>query len=161
MSRRAKILAGIALGLLWAVAVVILPGLGKQPFVPLNLALIYAFLPGGIFLILVIGRVAQRRFFDDSIIDGEPFAPGSAAEIDQRVLTNTVEQMLLALLVWPFAASWLGGQTVIVMGVAMGVARLAFWIGYHLSPPLRAFGFAATFYPTILALLWTLWKLLG
>ena len=159
--KRTKILFGMALGALWAVAVVVLPGLGPQPFVPLNLALVYAFLPGGLFLILVIGRLAQRRFFDDAIIDGEPFALGSGAEIDQRVLTNTVEQMLLALLIWPFAASWLGGQTVIVMGVAMAVARLAFWIGYHLSPPLRAFGFAASFYPTILAVVWTLWKLLG
>ena len=159
--KRTKILIGMALGALWAVAVVVLPGLGPQPFVPLNLALVYAFLPGGLFLMLVIGRLAQRRFFDDAIIDGEPFAPGSGAEIDQRVLTNTVEQMLLALLIWPFAASWLGGQTVIVMGVAMAVARLAFWIGYHLSPPLRAFGFAASFYPTILAVVWTLWKLLG
>lgn len=161
MSKRARILLGMALGAIWAAAVVILPGLGPQPFVPLNLALIYAFLPGGIFLILVIGRLAQRRFFDDAIIDGDSFPPGSGAEIDQRVLTNTVEQMLLALLIWPFAASWLGGQTVIVMGLAMGVARLAFWIGYHLSPPLRAFGFAASFYPTVFALLWTVWKLLS
>lgn len=159
--KRKKILIGMLLGALWAVAVVILPGLGPQPFVPLNLALIYAFLPGGIFLMLVIGRLAQRRFFDDATIDGDAFAPGSKSEIDQRVLTNTVEQMLLALLIWPFAASWLGGQTVIVMGVGMGVARLAFWIGYHLSPPLRAFGFAASFYPTILALVWTFCKLLA
>lgn len=160
MKKRARIGAGMALGMIWALAVVILPGLGPQPFIPLNLALIYAFLPGGVFLMLVIARLAQRRFFDDAIIDGESFAPGSGAEIDQRVLQNTVEQMLLALLVWPFAASWLGGQTVIVMGIAMGVARLAFWVGYHLSPPLRAFGFAASFYPTIVALIWTVWKLM-
>lgn len=159
--KRTKIVFGMALGALWALAVVILPGLGPQPFVPLNLALIYAFLPGGLVLMLVIGRLAQRRFFDDASIDGEPFAPGSGGEIDQRVLANTVEQMMLAVLIWPFAASWLGGQTVIAMGVGMGVARLAFWIGYHLSPPLRAFGFAASFYPTILAFAWTLWKLLG
>lgn len=161
MSKRVKILLGMALGALWAVAVVVLPGLGTQPFLPLNLALIYAFLPGGLFLVLVIGRLAQRRFFDDTIIDGEAFAPGSGAEIDQRVLQNTVEQMVLALLLWPFVASWLGAVTVIVMGIALGIARLAFWIGYHLSPPLRAFGFAATFYPTVLAVLWTVWKLLG
>lgn len=160
MGKRARIVLGMTLGALWAAAVVILPGMGPQPFVPLNLALIYSFLPGGLFLMLVIGRLAQRRFFDDAIIDGEPFAPGSGAEIDQRVLTNTVEQMMLALLIWPFAASWLGGQTVIVMGLAMGVARLAFWIGYHISPPLRAFGFAASFYPTVLAVVWTLLKLL-
>ncbi len=160
MARRIKIGIGMALGALWAIAVVILPGLGPQPFIPLNLALIYAFLPGGLFLVLVIGRIAQRRFFDEAIIDGEAFAPGSGAEIDQRVLQNTVEQMVLALLLWPFVASWLGAVTVIVMGIGLGIARLAFWIGYHLSPPLRAFGFAATFYPTVLAVVWTVWKLL-
>ncbi len=42
------------------------------------------------------------------------------------------------------------------MGVGFGVARLAFWIGYHRSAPARAFGFAATFYPTVLATLWAL-----
>ncbi len=161
MTRRKKILAGMVLGALWSVAVVWLPGFGPQPFIPLNLALIYAFVPGGLFLLLVIGRLAQRRFFDDVIIDGGPLTPGSAAEIDQRVLVNTVEQMVLALLLWPFVATGLGAVTVIVMGVALGVARIAFWIGYHLSPPMRAFGFAATFYPTALATVWTIWRMVN
>ena len=159
MGKRRKILLGMVLGALWAVAVVVLPGLGSQPFLPLNLALIYAFLPGGFVLALVIARLAARRFFDDATIDGAPFAPGSGGEIDQRVLQNTLEQMVLALLIWPFAASWLGAVTIIVMGVAMGIARMAFWIGYHVSPPLRAFGFAASFYPTLFAVAWTVWKL--
>ena len=73
--KRTKILIGMALGAFWALAVVVLPGLGPQPFVPLNFALVYAFLPGGIFLMLVIGRLAQRRLFDNEIIDGEPSRP--------------------------------------------------------------------------------------
>ena len=44
------------------------------------------------------------------------------------------------------------------LGVAFAVARLAFWAGYHMAPPLRAFGFAATFYPTVLVALWALWR---
>ncbi|MDJ0640317.1 MAG: MAPEG family protein [Paracoccaceae bacterium] len=159
MRKRLRILIGMTLGALWAVAVVIGPGLGPQPFIPFNIALIYAFLPGGIVLALMIARLAARRFFDDAIIDGEVYPPGSPGEFDQRVLSNTVEQMLLALLIWPFVATWLGAVTVIVMGVAMGVARLAFWIGYHVSPSLRAFGFAASFYPTVLAALWTVYRL--
>ena len=161
MKKRLRIQIGMTLGALWAVAVVIAPGLAPQPFIPFNIALIYAFLPGGVLLILMIARLAARRFFDDAIIDGQPFPPGSPGEIDQRVLTNTVEQMLLALLIWPFVATWLGAVTIIVIGVGMGFARLAFWIGYHLSPSLRSFGFAASFYPTVLALLWTLWRLVS
>ena len=160
MSKRKKILIGMVLGAIWAVLVVWAPGRGPQPFIPLNLALIYAFVPGGLVLLLVIGRLAERRFFDDEIIDGDPIPRGSPAEIDHRVLVNTLEQMVLALLLWPFAITYLGAVTVIVMGLAMGVARLAFWIGYHLSPALRAFGFAATFYPTVLATAWSLWRLL-
>ena len=67
--------------------------------------------------------------------------------------------MVLALVLWPFAMTSLGAVTVIAMGLAFGVARLAFWVGYHLSPPLRAFGFAASFYPTVLATLWSIWRL--
>lgn len=159
MSKRVKVLLGMALGLVWSVAVVWLPGQGPQPFVPINLALIYAFLPGGLLMVLMIGRIAARRFFDDDTIDGAPFAVASRAEVDQRVLTNTMEQMVLALLIWPFVSTVLGAVTVIVLGLSMGIARLLFWVGYHLSPPLRAFGFAASFYPTVLAALWSLWRL--
>ncbi len=49
-----------------------------------------------------------------------------------------------------------GPGVVTCLGIGFAVARLAFWIGYHISPPLRAFGFAATFYPTIIALVWAL-----
>jgi len=156
--KRGKMLAGGIAGTIWAVAVVWLPGQGAQPFIPLNLALVYAFLPGGLFMALLIGRIATRRFADDAIIDGDPLPPGSAADIDQRVLTGTIEQMVLALLVWPFVAMQLGSVTVIVMGLAIAVARLAFWIGYRVSPSLRIFGFAASFYPTVLAALWCLLK---
>lgn len=154
MTRRGTIALGMALGGVWALGTVFLPLAAPQVFLPLNVALILAFAPGGLFLMLVIGRIAQRRFFDDEIIDGQPLPWGSPAEIDQRVLTNTVEQMVLALALWPFVAMVLGGQVVVVMGLAFAVARAAFWIGYHRAPPLRAFGFAASFYPTILGTLW-------
>lgn len=160
MNKRGKILIGMLLGAIWAIAVVLLPARAPQPFIPLNLALIYAFVPGGLVMLLMVGRLAQRRFFDDETIDGARFVEGSAGEIDQRVLSNTFEQMVLALLLWPFVVTLLGAVTVIVMGVAMALARLCFWVGYHMSPPLRAFGFAASFYPTILATLWTLWRLI-
>ena len=158
MSKRAKIGLAMVLALLWSLAIVWLPTTLKPPFIPLNTVIIMAVLPGGLVMLTLIARLAQRRFFDDDIIDGAPFPPGSGAEIDQRVLGNTIEQLMLAIVLWPFIALTLGGLVVLVMGVGFGVARLAFWLGYHLSPPLRAFGFGASFYPTVLAALWAVLK---
>ncbi len=160
MSGRQKMLLGGGLGALWSILVVWLPGQGAQPFIPINLALIYAFVPGGLVMMLVILRIAERRFFSDELMDGAEPEPGSAAAIDRRVLSNTMEQMVLALVLWPFAVTYLGAVTVIAMGLSMGVARLAFWVGYHISPSLRLFGWSASFYPTVLATLWSLWRLL-
>ncbi len=148
-----------ALGVLWALAVVVIPGMGPQPFIPVNLALIYAFAPAGLVLALMIGTLAARRFFNDEIIDGNPLPEGSRAQIDQRVITNTVEQLVLALCLWPFAAMQLGALTLIALGVSFAIARLVFWAGYHIAPSLRTLGFAASFYPTLFAAIWCLWRL--
>ena len=155
-AKRRLILAGMAAGLLWALALVGGIQAANPAFVPLPIAMPLAMLPPGLVMAAVIARLAQRRFFDDAIIDGATFAPGSGAEIDQRVLTNTTEQVVLALVLWPFVAVTLGGAVVIAMGIGFAIARLAFWIGYHASPPLRGFGFAGTFYPTLVATFWAL-----
>lgn len=155
MGQRAKILIGMALGLLWALGIVWGTQRAGLPFIPAPIAIPGAMIGPGIVLLLVIGRLAQRRFFDDALIDGHDFAPGSSAWIDQKVLANTVEQSVLALLIWPFVSMTLGGAMVLVMGVAFVIARLLFWLGYHLSPALRSFGFAATFYTTIVAAFWS------
>lgn len=149
-------LAGGTAGTLWSLAVIWLPGQGPQPFVPVNLALIYAFLPAGLILMLMIGRIALRRFNNEELMDGSAPEKGAPADIDQRVLRATIEQCVLALMLWPFIAMSLGSVTVIAIGVSFGIARLVFWGGYHLSPPLRMLGFAASFYPTVLGTLWSI-----
>jgi len=154
MPKRMKIAIGMGFALLWSIIIVWWPQTLSLPFMPLNTVIIMAVLPGGLVMLALIGLLAQRRFFDDRIIDGQAFAPGSRADIDQRVLTNTLEQLVLCFVLWPFVALTLGGLVVQVMGIGFGVARLLFWLGYHVSPPLRAFGFGATFYPTVLATLW-------
>lgn len=161
MTKRIVIAVSMALGLVWAVAVVWLPQRLGLPFIPAPVAVPGALILPGLFLVLVIGRLAQRRFFDDTIIDGADFAPGSGAWVDQKVLTNTVEQLVLALVIWPFVANSLGGAVVLAMGFAFAAARLLFWIGYHIAPPLRGFGFAATFYPTVVAAIWSVFAWLG
>lgn len=159
MSYRLKMLVGGGLGMIWALAVVIVPGLGPQPFIPVNLALIYAFAPVGMIMALMTLTIAIRRFRSEARADGSPFPVGSGGDIDQRVLSNTVEQMVLALLLWPFAAMQLGAVTLIVLGIAMALSRLIYWLGYHVSPLLRLFGWSAGFYPTVIATLWCILKL--
>lgn len=150
--KRRVIAASMALSMLWAFAMV---WWGRGPGEALP-SMAKAFLPGGLAMAAMVGRLAQRRFFDPGIIDGEPFVTGSGAEIDQRVLTNTAEQLVLAMALWPFAGLVLGWGLLPWLGVSFGVSRVLFWVGYHLSPPLRGLGFAASFYPTVVAALWAL-----
>ncbi len=160
MQKRKTIAIGMAGGAAWALAVLVGAALFvKLPVFALMPTIMTAFLAPGLVTIAMIGRLAQRRFFDDAIIDGQLLA--GAAEIDQRVLNNTVEQLVLALAVWPAAAVLLGGEgpgVILVLGIAFALARVAFWVGYHRAPPLRAFGFAASFYPTVLVALWAIWR---
>lgn len=154
--KRRIILFGMVAGALWALAVLLGPVLLEIPYLPAPLALPGAFLAPGLVLAAMIGRLAARRFFDDALIDGQDPAPGSPGWVDQRVLINTLEQLALALAVWPFVAVTLGGAAAIALGLSFALMRLLFWAGYHLSPPLRSLGFAGTFYPTVLAGLWAL-----
>lgn len=155
-ARRGTILAGMTAGALWALAVVFGPALIDLPFLPPPIALPGAFLAPGLVLAAMVGRLAQRRIFGDAVIDAGATAPGSPAEIDRCVLRDTVEQLVLALAIWPFVALTQGGAAAIALGLSFALMRLLFWIGCHLSPPLRGLGFAGTFYPTVLAGLWAL-----
>ena len=153
MDDKRRVIAGsMALAMLWSIGLVWW-GRSEAEMLP---ALVTGFLPGGLVMGAMIGRLAQRRFFDSTIIDGEPFVAGSGAEIDQRVLTNTTEQMVLALALWPFAGHVLGWGLLPCLGLSFAGARLLFWVGYHRAPPLRGLGFAASFYPTLVAALWAL-----
>lgn len=163
MEKRRRIALGMAGGLVWAGALLAVAAVFvRLPVFALIPTIMTAYLAPGLVLLAMIGRLGNRRFFDDAIIDGGPLT--GAAETDRRVLQNTVEQLVLALAVWPAAAVLLGADgpgVIVTLGLGFAVARLAFWAGYHRSPPLRAFGFAATFYPTVLVALWTLWRLLA
>ncbi|MGB3243099.1 MAG: MAPEG family protein [Sulfitobacter sp.] len=160
IGKRPKILVGMFAGLIWGVCVLwygsTLPE--PQPGFDVLHPMAVAMFPAGLVSILMVGRLAQRRFFDDERIDGDPFKSGSGGDIDQRVLTNTIEQIILALCIWPLAGGLYGTGVIAALGFNFAVARILFWVGYHISPPLRGLGFAATFYPTVLAALLCLWK---
>jgi len=162
MSKRAKILIGMGLGALWGVGLIWIGTTQVAlPIFTYTWTLALAFMFPGLALAAMIARLAQRRFFDDGLIDGAPPLGNSGADIDTRVLQNTLEQLALALALWPatgFILAVKGPGVVLMLGIGFAVARIAFWVGYHVSPALRAFGFAATFYPTLLALGWAgLW----
>ncbi len=160
MTRRPAMVAWGTAGGVWTLTILSwgYAGWGLPQGFPATLIL--GALPVGLVLAAMIGRLAQRRFFDDTIIDGQPFPPGSGAEIDQRVLTNTFEQALLAVLIWPAAGLLIAPAMPVALGLGFAVTRLAFWAGYHAAPHLRVFGFAGTFYPTVLAGLWAAWQTL-
>jgi len=160
MDKRQGNLIGIAAGLVWAVALLVLAAVFvRLPVFTLIPTIMIAFLAPGLVMAAMAGRLALRRL---------RAAPGIAAgtsvaakRTDVRVLRDTVEQMVLALAVWPAAAVMLGAVgpgTIVVLGAGLALARLAFWAGCHHAPALAAFGFAASFCPTVLVALWALWE---
>ena len=156
MTQRIPILIGAGAGLVWAFAVVFGAWSTITVFLPPAIALPGALIAPGLVMAAMVGRLALRRFSDAGLSDGEAYRQGTPGWTDQRVLADTVVQAALALLIWPFVALVLGGGLVLVMGFALALSRVLFWIGCHHARPLRAFGFAATFYTTVVAGLWSI-----
>ena len=148
-----------AAGLIWAIAVL---WIGRQITVPIALiqpVLMGALFAPGLVLAAMLGRIALRRVFDPTLIEGQRPPPGTAADVDARALQNTIEQLVLALCIWPLVGFSLGAGMVLALGLGFAVARVIFWIGYHRSAAFRIFGFGASFYPTVLAGLWVVARL--
>lgn len=83
--------------------------------------------------------------------------------VNQRVLSNTVEQLVgfapsLLAVAAGVSPGWM--PFVVAAGLVFALARLAFWGGYMLGPLLRAPGMSATFavnVSTLLAAIWVWW----
>jgi uncharacterized membrane protein YecN with MAPEG domain len=88
---------------------------------------------------------------------------GASLQVNQRALTNTVEQLAgfaPALLAAAAGVSSDGMRFVVAAGVVFAAARLVFWGGYLLGPMMRAPGMAATFavnVATLVAAIWVWW----
>lgn len=116
-------------------------------FEALALALMLAALP----FFAGIANAARLRHFTSNI-DGSAPAAGSSLDLGLRFVTNTAEQLILFSIAGFCAATFASSQAVTflpVMGLWFIIARTAFFIGYRINPLSRAFGFAATFHPTI------------
>ncbi|RHW17670.1 MAPEG family protein [Sphingomonas gilva] len=104
-----------------------------------------------------IARVAWLRFHTPSAIDagGADDPTDAALQRGQAILQNTLEQAALAALVLIGLAVALDRSALAIAALAglFSIGRTLFWAGYAGGAAARAFGFALTFYPSMLALL--------
>lgn len=110
---------------------------------------VVAWLAGG------IANVARLRFFSPTDIAGSGRTDASTAVRDaSAVLQNTLEQVALAVPVHIAAAVMIERSATlsIALGLMFTIGRTAFWRGYSHGAQARAFGFAMTFYPTLVTL---------
>jgi hypothetical protein len=105
---------------------------------------------------VMVGAVAQRRFFSAEDIGGSASGGGGAGiKRANAVLQNTLEQVVLAVASHAGLASVLPGRFLVVVPGLVAlfcVGRLLFWLGYRGGAGSRAFGFGLTFYPSMGAL---------
>ena len=158
MSRASKVLVGGGGGVAWGIAVLWVGSTQLEiPIFTRPLIVPFFFLAPGLVILAMVAALGLRRFWDDDLDYGAPPYPGSATETDQRVLRDTIEQAVLALCLWTpisFLLPETGLGIVICLSISFAIARLLFWVGFHISPLLRTLGFTATLFPTILAMIW-------
>ena len=112
-------------------------------------------------LMIVISAIANARFMSDAI-DPTRGSESKAMEIDRRVAENTLEQnfiFLIASLTLSTVVPLQYLQVVWACAIVFVAARLAFWIGYRLSPLYRAPGMAATSYMNLGMVVYALFRI--
>jgi uncharacterized membrane protein YecN with MAPEG domain len=158
------VLNRMMVGLLIALAIVIGSGVGNPLGFPAGMSLIerlavaaHCSLVPGLFMIIAVARMARQRFFSPEDIDGGVTSTDTPrAQLLQTLLQNTLEQSLIALLVYlgwalTMPATWLSVVPVAAMAFAIG--RILFFLGYEEGAPSRALGFAMTFYPSVVMMI--------
>lgn len=112
-------------------------------------------------LAAAIGDVARRRFFSARDIAGAATTDAPSPEVvaARAVLQNTLEQTVLAIGAHLALTATLERSQVPVAALAglFVAGRVLFHAGYVHGAAARAFGFALTFYPSVLALAAALW----
>ena len=107
-----------------------------------------------VFLMASIARLARFRFFSPEDIDGSALSNAThEASVLQSLLQNTLEQLLMTAMVysiWVFTmpTAWL--SVLPLCSLLFAIGRITFFKGYAKGAPARAFGFALTFYPSVL-----------
>ncbi|MEH6452241.1 MAG: MAPEG family protein [Psychromonas sp.] len=162
--KQSGVLKGMAAAMLTSIIVILL----AITFDPLNYSLIsqsserltvlgISLILPTLFLIASIGRLAKFRFFSPEDIDGSGLTSATnEALILQSLLQNTLEQFVITFAVYTawallMPSAWL--SVVPLCSVLFAMGRIAFFKGYSGGAPARAFGFALTFYSTVLMFL--------
>jgi len=100
-----------------------------------------------------IGRVAKHRFFTAEDIDGAGLTKASArAKYLQAILQNTLEQVILATIVYVGWAALMPAEMLSVIplaAVAFLIGRFLFFGTYKDGPSARAIGFTLSFYVSV------------
>ncbi|HEY0179453.1 MAG TPA: MAPEG family protein [Dokdonella sp.] len=147
----------MALGLLLSIAALAaaprsFDGIAADVAVPVCLLL--PMLP----LAIAVARLAAHRFFTPADIDGSGLTAGTApARLLQALLQNTLEQVALAVPTYAaalYAAPATAGRASVAAACLFLLGRVLFFARYRHGAAARALGFALTFYPTVLLLLW-------
>lgn len=106
-------------------------------------------------LAATIGNVARLRFVSANDIAGSA-STTSTADVSRAnaILQNTLEQVVLAVPIHVTLAVLIKSSVPLVVALAsfFAIGRFLFWIGYAKGARSRAFGFALTFYPSIIGL---------
>ena len=128
---------------------------GSDPTSRIALASWAVLLPAAT-LFVCIARLAAHRFFTPEDIHGSGLTGGTErAKLLQSLLQNTLEQCCLAIPVYLATAILAPASLLPVVptaAVMFLVGRGLFFVGYAQGAPSRAYGFALTFYPTLLLL---------
>ena len=162
--KQSGVLNRMMVGLLIALTIVIGCGVGNPLGFPAGMTLIdrlsvavQCTLVPGLFMMIAVARMARQRFFSPEDIDGGVTSTDTPrAQLLQTLLQNTLEQSLIALLVYlgwalTMPATWL--SVVPVAALAFAIGRILFFLGYEQGATSRALGFAMTFYPSVVMMI--------
>jgi hypothetical protein len=147
-----KSLLGSAIGIMVAMALWfglarILP-LGAAAGMPLRIGLAVAALLPAVSVLDLMIVVQMGLRVRAGALDPLSGRDGRLLQVNQRVLTNTVEQLAgfaPSLLAVAAGAPPVWMPSIVAAGIVFAVARLVFWAGYMLGPLWRAPGMAASF----------------
>jgi uncharacterized MAPEG superfamily protein len=112
----------------------------------------FAMLPA----VVAICVVAAQRL-DPNMMVGRVAKPNTALDINTRFVLNTFEQFTVFLVAIAVVALYSDPAQARALPLLTGLfvlGRILFWVGYHRSDYLRAFGFGVTFYPTVAVYIW-------
>lgn len=120
--------------------------------------LVFAAIP----LLMGITVIATQRLDPRNVI-GQKLRTDTPADINKRYVANTVEQLLLFIIVHTamiFYAPQEDAISFILLTALFVMGRLIFWVGYHRDKFTRALGFGITFYPIAGAYLWLMVRII-